>query len=92
VIIMAKTRGRSSVDNFLDSIDPKTTQARDGKHLREIGRALDRLEEAESELGRAIADARSAGDSWTAIAAVLGTSKQAAHRRFSGRIKKPSAI
>lgn len=84
---MAKIRDRSSVDNFLDGIDPKATEARDGKHLRAIGRALDRLEDAESELDRAIADARSAGDSWAAIAAVLGTSKQAAHRRFSGRIK-----
>ncbi len=37
---------------------------------------------AEQNLCKAIAYARSAGDSWTVIGAALGTSRQAAHERF----------
>ncbi|MBB5787530.1 hypothetical protein [Jiangella mangrovi] len=87
---MAKTRHRNSVDEWLDSLDPKSTPARDGKNLRAIGRALDHVEESQSELVRAIADARAEGDSWAAIAAVLGTSKQAAHRKFAPMINERS--
>lgn len=85
---MAKLQDKASVDRWLDSIDPTTTKARDGTHLRKIGQALDHVEQSDRELVRAIADARDAGDSWAAIAAVLGTSRQAAHRRFALRIRE----
>jgi hypothetical protein len=70
------------VDAWLDGLDIDAVEIRDGKHLREIGRALSALEAAEEQLKAAIAAAHAAGDSWAMIGVVLGTSKQAAHRRF----------
>lgn len=79
---MAKTTHTSDVEGWLENIDIAELNVRDGKHLRGVGRALDALEAAEIDLHRAIEDARAAGESWSAIGMVLGTSKQAAHRKF----------
>lgn len=83
---MARTQHKTDVEEWLDTLDPATTPAKDARHLREIGQALTNLEDAERALEKAIADARAAGDSWTAIGAVLGTSRQAAHRKFAPKI------
>ncbi len=80
---MARTIKKQSVEEWLDSLDPATMELRDGVHLRAIGAALDALEAAERQLDVAVAEARKAGDSWNAIGVVLGTSRQAAHRKFS---------
>ena len=40
------------------------------------------LQRADSNLNEAVAAARDAGDSWTAIAQALGMSRQAASERF----------
>lgn len=79
---MARTSKSADVEEWLDNLDLSTAEIRDGKHLSEIGRALDALEAAEQQLHASIASARAAGDSWAMIGVVLGTSKQAAHRRF----------
>ncbi len=73
----------TSTERWLDGLDPATTPARDGRHLRAIGIALAAAEEAEVRLREAVAAAHQAGDSWAAIGAVLGTSRQAAHRKFA---------
>jgi dihydroxyacetone kinase len=80
---MAKTMKKSSVEEWLDSIDPASTEFRDGVHLRAIGAALDAIEAAERQLEDAVAEAKKAGESWSAIGVVLGTSRQAAHRKFA---------
>ncbi|NEE01911.1 hypothetical protein [Phytoactinopolyspora halotolerans] len=85
---MAKAQHKSSVEEWLDTLDPEVTPARDARHLRAIGQALANLEEAERALDQAVADARAAGDSWEAIGTVLGTSRQAAHRKFHARTEK----
>ena len=59
---------------------------RDGRHLRRIGAALTALEAAEEALRAAVAEAHDAGDSWAAIGAVLGTSRQAAHRKYAAMV------
>ena len=82
---MAKTISNTSAKTWLDSLDPATTPSRDGRHLREIGRALTALEQADTDLRHAVEAARAAGDSWEAIGVVLGTSRQAAHRKFAHR-------
>lgn len=82
---MAKTQHKTDVEEWLDTLDPSATPAKDARHLREIGQALSNLEEAEQALERAVANARQAGDSWEAIGAVLGTSRQAAHRKFASK-------
>ena len=80
---MARTNNKTDVERWPDGIDPNVDAGRDGRHLRAIGAALTALEEAEDALRKAIADAHDTGDSWHAIGVVLGTSRQAAHRKFA---------
>ncbi|MGG7464708.1 MULTISPECIES: hypothetical protein [unclassified Plantibacter] len=77
-----KTTKRTSTDAWLDSLAHRTEQARDGAHLRAIGEALTELEAAQARLDQAVHNAHDAGDSWAAIGVVLGTTRQAAHKRF----------
>lgn len=79
---MANSSQSQSTDAWLDDLDPNVTPARDGRYLRRIGETLDNLDDAERDLHGAIDAARSAGESWSAIGMVLGTSRQAAHRKF----------
>jgi hypothetical protein len=72
-----------SVEEWLDSIDPSSVEVRDGGHIRAISAAVDALNEAELKLEAAVADAKNAGESWNAIGVALGTSRQAAHRKFA---------
>jgi 3-keto-L-gulonate-6-phosphate decarboxylase len=67
-------------DTGLDAVSPESL--RDASHLRRIVAARKGLDAAERELRDAVAAARAAGDSWTAIGAALGTTKQAASQRF----------
>lgn len=83
---MARTTDEpKTVDGWLDSLDPAATPAKDAVGLRAVGRALTELEAAEATLQRAVDEAHAGGDSWSAIAMVLGTSRQAAHRKFARR-------
>lgn len=79
-----KTTNRHDIDDWLDNID--ATTMRDATRLRAIGQALTEVERAEANLQHAIADAKDAGESWSAIALVLGTSRQAAHRKWAETI------
>jgi hypothetical protein len=85
VVIMANTRARGSVEDWLDSLDPASTPASDAADLRRIGAAAQTVETAERKLGEAVDDARKQGRSWSSIGMVLGISKQAAQQRFSHR-------
>ena len=77
---MTATDDRTEIDGFIGSIDPATM--RDARHLREVAAARANLTAAEDRLRAAVDEARAAGDSWTMIGLVLGTSRQAAHRKF----------
>lgn len=81
--MMAKAKHKTDVEEWLDTLDPETTPGRDARHLREVGKALTALEEAEKNLEEAVRAAHEAGDSWAAISSVLGTSRQAAHRKYA---------
>lgn len=74
----------AAAERWLDQLDPTTVEARDASHVRDIIAAADDLAAAEEKLRRAVAEARAAGDSWTAIGAALGTTRQAAQQRFRG--------
>lgn len=67
----------------LDDLDPTRNPARDASHFRAIVAADEAATAATSHLRAAVRDARAAGESWTAIGAALGVSKQAAQQRFS---------
>ncbi|WP_163544741.1 hypothetical protein [Occultella kanbiaonis] len=86
---MTKTSAKDNVEEWLDSLDPATAPARDGRHLRAISTARKALAEAEASLQAAVDDARAAGDSWTAIGIALGTSKQNAHRKHGKSTDRP---
>lgn len=75
-----KTTEHHNVDDFIDQID--VAQMRDGSHLRDVAAAAQDLKDADDRLHDAVQAARAAGDSWTAIGLVLGTSKQNAHRKY----------
>ena len=55
---------------------------RDAKPLKRIADAFTKSVAAEQALAEAVSDARDAGFSWAAIAAMLGVSKQTAQKRF----------
>ena len=80
---MTTTTDQTSAEQMLDQLDPTTDPMRNGRNLRRVGAALTRLEQAEQELRAAVSAAHEAGDSWAAIGLVLGTSRQAAHRKYS---------
>ncbi len=75
------------VEAWLDSLDPTTMTWRDGALLRAIGAALTDLENAEQALIDSIRAARQAGESWGMIGMVLGTSRQAAHRKYADLVR-----
>ncbi len=82
---MAKTAAHdeaAATEEWLDSLDPDQLEFRDASHVREIIAATENLRAAEDRLRRAVADARTAGDSWAVIGAALGITRQAAFQRF----------
>lgn len=56
----------------------------DASELREVATAVRNLAACERAVAEAVADARAAGHSWGAIAAMLGVSRQAAQQRYRG--------
>lgn len=67
-------------DTGLDAVSPESL--RDASQFRRITAARKGVDAAEQELRDAVAAVLAAGDSWTAIGAGLGTTKQAAWQRF----------
>lgn len=51
--------------------------------LLEIAAARDACQQAEADLRHAVAAARQAGQPWSAVAAILGGTRQAAQQRFA---------
>lgn len=76
----AVTTNQVDVEEFLGSIRPASM--RDATYLREIAAAREAVADAEQRLRDAVAAARAAGDSWSAIGVMLRTSKQNAYRKF----------
>lgn len=80
--ITDKQQAAHEIAEVLAGRDSAGTDWRDAAPLRDIAKAFSRSVAAESELTRAVGDARSAGCSWAAIGAVLGISKQSAQQRY----------
>lgn len=77
------TREQNDIETWLDSLDPATIEWKDAAGLRRLIAAQENLEAAESELREAVREAHESGLSWSAIGGFLGTSKQAAHRKYA---------
>lgn len=65
----------------LESVAPESL--RDASQFRRILATRTALEAAQEELRDAVAAARDAGDSWTILGAAMGTTRQAAFKRFA---------
>lgn len=72
----------AGIEEWLDSVDPDASEARDASHVRRIIAAVEAVEHSEGELRAAVAAARAAGDTWDVIGVALGISRQAAYQRF----------
>lgn len=70
------------IDDWLDSVEPDETDARDASHIRKVIAAAEELDVAAAKLHAAVTEARAAGDTWDAIGVALGVSRQAAYQRF----------
>ena len=72
-----------SIEDRLDALEPNGP-ARDAVELRAIHHIAETIAAGEQQLRDAVVAARAAGYSWGKIAASLGVTPQAAHKRFSG--------
>lgn len=82
-------RSETDVEAWVDGLELDRTDVTDGARLARIGTALDAVDRAEQDLVDAVAAAQAGGDSWAAIGAVLGTSRQAAHRKYAPIVNAP---
>lgn len=71
-------------ERWLDSLDPAAIASpdADATQLRRIGAAVSAAAANQAELAAAVGAARDHGHSWTQIATMLGTSRQAAQERY----------
>jgi len=70
--------------------DPVVAEIYFGASMRELSAARDDLARARARYDEAVRTARNAGLSWSEIGRVLGISKQALHRQFSGPPRPPA--
>lgn len=78
-------------ERWLDSVDPGALAApdTDASRLRRIAAAVSAVSTSQTELADAVADARDHGHTWSQIATMLGTSRQAAQGRYDVPAKRP---
>ena len=72
-----------AAEQWLDALDPSAVDPpdADASRLRRIGDAVRAVASGQAELADAVAEARVHGHTWTQIATMLGTSRQAAQER-----------
>jgi FAD/FMN-containing dehydrogenase len=81
----------ADAEQWLDSLDPAAIALpdADASRLRRIVAAVRAAATSQVELADAVADAREHGHPWTQIAAMLGTSRQAAQERYGEPAQRP---
>jgi hypothetical protein len=84
-------RAADEAERWLDSLDPAAIASpdADASHLRRLGAAVRAAATSQAELADAVAAAREHGHTWTQIATMLGTSRQAAQERYGEPAKRP---
>jgi predicted transcriptional regulator len=76
-------RTKTPIEERLDALEP-AGPVRDAAELRTIHEIARDIAATEQRLRDAVVAARAAGYSWGKIAASLGVTPQAAHKRFAG--------
>jgi hypothetical protein len=84
VVVRADIPKATAAEQWLDQLDPAdpAVKVRDGRYLRHVREAADATDVAADDLRRAVAEARTNGESWGTIGMVLGVTRQAAQQRF----------
>ena len=77
-------QGAADAERWLDSLDPAAIASPDADagRLRRVANAVRSVANDHVELAEAVTEARKYGHTWTQVAAMLGTSRQAAQERF----------
>jgi hypothetical protein len=77
-------------ERWLDSLDPAAIASTDtdASRLLRIAEAVRKVASSQVELADAVAAARAHGHTWTQIATMLGTSRQAAQERYGERAER----
>lgn len=80
-----------AAERWLDSLEPTAiaSSEADATHLRRIGAAVRAASTSQAELADAVAAARDHGHTWTQVATMLGTSRQAAQERYGEPAPRP---
>ncbi len=80
-----------AAERWLDSLDPAAVGSpeADAGRLRRIAAAVRATATRQDELAEAVTDARAHGHTWSQIATMLGTSRQAAQERYDVPAKRP---
>ncbi len=93
---MPRTRAQlqeaaDAAERWLDSLDPAAIASpdTDASRLRRVGDAVRSVARSQVELAAAVAAAREHGHTWTQIATMLGTSRQAAQERYGEMAERP---
>lgn len=78
-------------ERWLDSFDPAALSSpdADASALRRISAAVRAEATSQAELADAVTAARKHGHTWSQIATMLGTSRQAAQERYGEVVKRP---
>jgi hypothetical protein len=72
----------AALEEWAARVDPDELRTADTIVLREIAELADQRDHVDQDLTAAVGAARTAGRSWSEIAAMLGVSKQAAQRKY----------
>lgn len=95
-MIMPRTRQQlqqaaDDAERWLDSLEPAsvTSPNADASRLRRIAVAVRDAATSQAELADAVAGAREHGHTWSQIATMLGTTRQAAQERYDVRARRP---
>ena len=85
---MSRTRAERAraLEEWAGRVDTADLRQADTETLREIAALAKRRTEVDEDLTAAVRSARRAQRSWSEIAAMLGVSKQAAHRKYAPKI------
>lgn len=84
---MSKSRAEraAALERWADRVEAKDLKPADTAALRRIAELVDQRGEVDDQLTEAVRSAREANRSWSEIGAMLGVSKQAAHRKYSSK-------
>lgn len=77
----------AALERWADGVDPDDLVVADTDALRTIAELVDQRDRIDAAMLDAVRTARASRRSWSEIGAMLGVSKQAAQRKYAGRLR-----